>query len=88
MGTDSVWIFGTAASDQVPTTPNAIQPQGPQLGVEFGSEGFAIKLSSSGDLLYGTYVGNNREQQLLLSPHRFHRRRGSRRSGQTLFRAN
>jgi uncharacterized protein (TIGR03437 family) len=56
--TDSVWVVGSAESDQVPTTPGAIQAQRPPgpFGPAY-SLGYALKLSSSGDLLYGTYVG-------------------------------
>jgi uncharacterized protein (TIGR03437 family) len=57
-GTDSAWVVGTAETNNVPTTPNALEPQRPN--VSFGpglSFGYALKFSSSGDLLYGTYVG-------------------------------
>ncbi|MGI8741749.1 MAG: SBBP repeat-containing protein [Bryobacteraceae bacterium] len=58
--TDSVWVVGRTESASVPTTPGALQPQGPP-GAREGSLsksiGYTVKLSSSGDLLYGTYLG-------------------------------
>ena len=59
--TDSVWVVGLVESSVVPTTPNAIQPQfsgNASVGGR-GGVGYAVKLSPSGDLLYGTYVGTN-----------------------------
>jgi len=57
--TDSVWIMGTAQTSAVPTSPNALEPERPgTVRVGGGGIGYALKLSSSGDLLYGTYVGN------------------------------
>ena len=58
--TDSAWIVGTAETSEVPTTPGALEPQRPFTGGPPGNGlGYAIKLSASGDLLYGTYVGTN-----------------------------
>jgi uncharacterized protein (TIGR03437 family) len=62
-GLDSVWIVGRAESSAVPTTPDALEPQPPPSSrtprSQVGGIGYAIKLSASGDLLYGTYVGSN-----------------------------
>jgi hypothetical protein len=55
---DSVWVVGTAESDAVLTTPGALQPKRPP--APFGlreSFGYALKLSSTGQLLYGSYIG-------------------------------
>jgi hypothetical protein len=58
--TDSVWIVGSVQTGSVPTTLNALEPlPGSVLGDQGTSLGYALKFSSSGDLLYGTYVGNN-----------------------------
>ncbi len=55
---DSVWIVGTAASPDVPTTPNALEAKRPIIGSSQGyGFGYAVKFSASGELLYGTYVG-------------------------------
>lgn len=51
----SVWIVGLDESASVPTTPNGLEPQPP--GPAGTSAGYALKLSSSGGLVYGTYVG-------------------------------
>lgn len=57
---DSAWIVGSAETGNVPTTPGAMQPKRPSGGFGLGfGVGYALKLSASGDLLYGTYVGNN-----------------------------
>ena len=57
---DSAWIVGTAETSEVPTTPGALEPKRPFTGNPPGNGlGYAIKLSPSGDLLYGTYVGTN-----------------------------
>lgn len=55
---DSVWVVGTTQSGAVPITPNALQPHFP-FGNEITNDGWVLKLSSSGDLLYGTYVASN-----------------------------
>ena len=39
----------------VPTTPGALQPNGPS----FAGTGFIIKFSSAGEIVYGTYVGTD-----------------------------
>jgi uncharacterized protein (TIGR03437 family) len=58
--TDSAWVVGTTQTKLVPTTPGAIEPQRPPspFGPGFGFA-YALKLSPSGDLLYGTYLGTN-----------------------------
>jgi hypothetical protein len=60
---DSVWVVGVAESDGVPPTPGAINTQ-PPFGYDGGGGlGFAVKFSSAGDLIYGTYLsagGSNR----------------------------
>jgi hypothetical protein len=56
---DSAWIVGLAKTASVPTTPNAIEPVGPVGAGEIGGIGYALKLSASGDVLYGTYLGTN-----------------------------
>ncbi|HYL74827.1 MAG TPA: hypothetical protein VEU96_11520 [Bryobacteraceae bacterium] len=60
---DSAWVVGYAEGSRVPTTPNALEPARPlsssmaKSGI--GGIGYALKLSASGDLIYGTYVGSN-----------------------------
>jgi hypothetical protein len=53
---DSAWIVGRAASEGVPTTPGA------QAGNRFFESGqpigYILHFSASGDLLYGSYVGD------------------------------
>jgi len=62
--TDSAWIVGTEEDTLVPVTPNALQPNGPRLPLgNSGGLGYAIKLSSSGGLLYGTYLGSNQPSE-------------------------
>ena len=59
-GADSAWVVGTAETNKVPTTPGALEPQRPPAPFAPGfGFGYALKLSPSGDLLYGTYVGTN-----------------------------
>ena len=50
---DCAWIVGGDRSGSVPTTPNALESRRPNAAVA----GYALKLASSGELLYGTYVG-------------------------------
>ncbi len=59
--TDAVWVVGTSERFTVPTTPDALEPQSPRARNQGGGGGiaYALKLSSAGDLLYGTYVGDN-----------------------------
>jgi uncharacterized protein (TIGR03437 family) len=66
---DSAWIVGTTEDrTTLPTTPNALQPVGsPTCGSGQGGIGYAIKLSPSGTLLYGTYLGTNQPSQLDLT---------------------
>lgn len=57
---DSAWIVGQDLSGTVPTTPGAIQPKRPfPVSSELTNVGYAIKASSTGDLVYGTYLGND-----------------------------
>lgn len=57
---DSAWVVGTAETNLVPTTPNALEPQRSVPSVGGGSGlGYVLKLSPSGGLLYGTYVGTD-----------------------------
>lgn len=63
-GSDSAWVVGVSQTGEVPTTPNALEPAPPgPLGYQGASIGYALKLSSSGSLLYGSYVGNNQNYQ-------------------------
>jgi hypothetical protein len=59
---DSAWIVGKAASDGVPTTPG-VQSDNPlsQSGYPIG---YILHLSPSGDLLYGSYVGDTLNEQI------------------------
>jgi len=52
-GDDAVWIVGAAQSSGVPTTPNEM----PEVhgGANY-QHGYVVKLSSAGDVLYGSYV--------------------------------
>ena len=51
--TDAVWIVGGDLTGSVPITPNAIEPTRPNVTIAR----YAVKLSASGELLYGSYVG-------------------------------
>jgi len=55
--TGSVWIVGAVDTWSVPISSGAIEPQRPPTAPPGRSVGYAIKLSPTGDLLYGTYVG-------------------------------
>ncbi len=57
---DSAWVVGFDESGGVPTTPGSPAPTRPFPAFPPGGDlGFAVKWSPSGDLLYGTYLGNN-----------------------------
>ena len=64
--TDSVWVVGNNETGTVPTTPNALEIE-PAASLDLNDSiltiGYALKLSPSGGLLYGTYVGNNQNFQ-------------------------
>jgi hypothetical protein len=57
---DAVWVVGTTENQRVPITSNALPSAGPTYTRGGGGGvGFAMKLTSNGDVLYGTYLGNN-----------------------------
>lgn len=60
--TGAVWVVGTAQTNLVPTTADGLQsirPSAPY-GLANGF-GYALKLSSAGRLIYGTYLGTDPE---------------------------
>jgi uncharacterized protein (TIGR03437 family) len=59
---DSTWVVGETESFDLPTTPTALQPQpgySHQAVNGDGGIGYAVKFSSVGEVLYGSYIGNN-----------------------------
>ncbi|HEX8148513.1 MAG TPA: SBBP repeat-containing protein [Pyrinomonadaceae bacterium] len=68
-GAGNIYVAGTVASDDFPTTPNAFQPK--KAGAfrpGFGSDVFVSKLRPAGkgaaDLVYSTYIGGSGDENL------------------------
>lgn len=53
---DSVWVTGTSQSRTIPTTAGSFEPRPPPGS---GKAPYAIRISSTGEIVYGTYVGQS-----------------------------
>ena len=51
--TGAAYVTGRTRSDDFPTTPGAVQPQGG------GQNAFVLKLNSNGSVAYSTYLGRS-----------------------------
>lgn len=58
----SVWVTGSDETNSVPTTPGTLEPVRPPgtvPGTGQGGQAYILKLNASGQVLYGTYIGNS-----------------------------